>query len=128
MATMRRSWGRVALSIIFAALALNAWVQVLLVALGRGDDPAALVAMQVLVGVTGLAAAWGSWRGARWAPAAALAYGIATAAMLVSLGPLLDLPAEARPGILAGAAAMLAGAGAGAWYLRRSQRTRTEHS
>ena len=71
MAIMRRPRGRIALTIVFAALSLNAWAQVL----------------------------------------------------LVPLGPLLDLPADARPGPWTGAAAVLAGAGAGAWYLRRAPRT-----
>jgi len=123
MAAVRRPPGRVALTVIFAALALNAWAQVLLVPLGRTSDPLPLVVLQALIGASGLAAAWGSWTAARWAPAAALGYGLVTGGMLVTLGPLLDLPVDARPGLWTGAGAIVAGAGAAAWYLRRSRRS-----
>ena len=66
-----------------------------------------------------MAAAWGSWAAARWAPAAAAAYGVVTAGVLVALGRLLDLDAAARGGLWAGAAAVLAFGVASAWYLRR---------
>jgi hypothetical protein len=50
-----------------------------------------------------------------------MSYGVITAAMLVSLGPLLDLAAEEMRGIWIGAAAVLLfGLWAG-WYLRRSR-------
>ena len=117
---MRRSRGRLVLTIVFALLAANALLQVLLALLGRSDDPAALTALQALVGGTGTAAAWGSWSGARWSPFAALAYGIATAALLGVLPALLDLSPDARPGIWTGAAIMLLFGILAARYLRRS--------
>ena len=116
---MRRSGGQVALAVVFALLALNAWGQVVLVPLRRSDDPAALTALQALVGAAGAAAAWGSWSGARWAPAAAAAHGTVTAGMLLALGPLLDLPADARGGLWLGAAVVLLFALWSVWYLRR---------
>jgi hypothetical protein len=119
---MRRSRGRIALAIVFALLALNAWAQVVLVPLGRVNDPPALVALQTLVGATGAAAAWGSWTGARWATAAALLYGVATAGLLAALTPILGLPADARGGLLRAAAGVLVFAAAAAWYLRRERR------
>ena len=114
--------GRVALALLFAVLALNAWAQVALVPFGRSDDPAALVALQTLIGATGAAAAGGRWPAARWAPGAALAYGLVTAGMLAVLPSLLGLPVEARAGIWAGAASVLAFGVWAAWYLRRAVR------
>jgi hypothetical protein len=117
---MRRSRGRVVLALVFAVLALNAWAQVLLVPLGRSGDPTALTALQALVGIAGGAAAWGSWTGTRWAPAAAVLYGLVTAGMLVALTPLLDLGPDARGGLWTGAAAVLLFALWAGWYLRRA--------
>ena len=115
----RRFDGSLVLAVVFALFALNAWAQVALVAVGRSDDPPALTGFQALVGAAGAAAAWGSWIRARWAPSAAIAYGVATAAMLVLLAPLLDLGAEARGGLWIGASAVLVFALSSAWYLRR---------
>ena len=115
----RRPIGPYLLTAFFAFLALNAGVQVVLPVLGRSGDPPLLVALQALVTATGVSAAAGSWRRARWSPAAALVHGIATAAMLLSLPPILDMAPDARGGIQVGAAVMI-GIGAGAaWYLRR---------
>ena len=117
---MGRSRASIILVVVFTLFGLNAWVQVINAIIGGSDDPRALVILQILVGTAGIAAAWGTWRGARWAPAAAVSYGVLTAAMLASLGPLLDLAAEEMRGIWAGAAAVLLfGLWAG-WYLRRS--------
>ncbi|HEU4631573.1 MAG TPA: hypothetical protein VFS08_17595 [Gemmatimonadaceae bacterium] len=116
---MRRSRGRVAFAVVFALLALNAGAQVVLALLHRSDDPSALTTLQALVSVTAAAAAWGSWTVARWAPGAALLYGLVTAAMLVSLEPMLDLPAEARVGLWTGGATVLLFGLWAAWYLRR---------
>ena len=116
----RRPWGRVVVAVIFLLLAINALLQVALVPLGRSGDPRPLTLLQALVGIAGLAAAWGSWTGARWSPAAAALYGVVTAGMLTSLPWLLDLPAEASGGIMVGAVVVLALSLALAWYLRRT--------
>ena len=108
------------LAAILALLSLNALAQVALVALGGSHDPATLVVLQLLVGASGAAAAWGTWRSAHWAGAAAVAFGVIAGGMLASLGPILDLPADAR-GPLQMAAVGMALFGAGtAWYLRRA--------
>ena len=120
---MRRPVGRIVVAVIFGLLALNAWAQVLLVPLGRSDDPAMLTLLQVLVGTSAALAAVGSWRGARWAPAAAVAYGIITGAMIVLLDPLLDIGPEGRSGLWLGALLVLLVSLGFAWYLRRSVRS-----
>jgi hypothetical protein len=122
---MRRSPGTVVLAMAFTLFALNALAQVALALVGRSDDPAALSLMQMAIGLTSLAAARGSWTGARWAPVAALLYGLSTATMLVALGPLLDLPADSRGGLWVGAAAVQAFGLGAAWYLRRARRLAT---
>jgi hypothetical protein len=119
---MRRSRGRVVLTLVFALLALNAWVQVVLrVLLGASADPAALTILQALIGLAGGAAAWGTWAGTRWAPVAAVLYGLVTAGMLMALTPLLDLPPDGRAGLWTGAAAVLLFAIWAARYLRRTR-------
>ena len=116
---VRRSRIRHLIAALFVLLGLNAWWQVVLALLGDGGDPQALILLQLVVGATAAAAAWGAWRGARWAPRASVLYGGVTAGMLVALAPILDLPPDARPGLWSGAALVLLFALAIAWYLRR---------
>ena len=92
---------------------------------GDSDDPPALVILQAIIGATAAATAWGAWRGARMAPWAAIAYGLATAGMLVALGPMLDLPAEATGGLYLGAVVVLGFAVIAAWFLHRAVRRTT---
>src|SRR3981081_4825784 len=117
---MHRPRGRVMLSVVFALFALNAGVQVAFVPLGRTGDPRALTLLQALIGTAAAVAAWGSWAGTRWAPWAALLYGLVTAGTLVALGPLLDLPADSRRGIWMGAAVIMVLAALSGWYLHRA--------
>ena len=119
---MARRTVSITLCVVFGLLALDAWVQVLLVALGRSDDPPTLTALQVGIGLTAAATAWGSWRRARWAPGAAIAYGAITASMLVALPALLRLPTDARRGIWTGAAAVMLAAWLCAAYFRSDAR------
>jgi len=118
---VRRARGRIVLTVIFTLLALNAWAQVMLVLLGRSDDPPALTALQAMIGVAGGAAARGSWTLARWAPAAAVLHALSTAGMLVALEPLLDLGQDARGGLWLGATAILLYGLWAAWYLRHER-------
>jgi hypothetical protein len=104
---------------MFGLLALNAWLQVAFVAVGRSDDPQLLTALQVGIGAAGAAASWGSWRLTPWAHLAAAAYSLVTAGMLLGLGPLLDLDSGARGSLWVGSAIVLAFGIWSAWYLRR---------
>ena len=108
------------LAVLFALFTVNAWVEALLSLFGSSDDPAVLTALQVAIGVAGGFATAGTWRGARWAPAAVLAYGAVTGGMLVALPFILGLEAEARGGIWSGAAGVVLFSLAVAWYLRRN--------
>ena len=120
---MRRSRGRTVLAVLYGLFTLNAWVEALLSLFGSSDDPGVLTALQVAIGVAGAFATAGSWRGARWAPVAALVYGAITGGMLVALPFILGLEPEARGGIWAGAAGVVLFSLGAAWYLRRDLTT-----
>lgn len=117
---MRRTIGQIALAVIYVLLALNAWAQVVLVPLGQSGDPAILTALQVLIGIASIVAAWGSWAGTRWAPLAVIFHGLITAAMLVSLDPILKLGPDARSRLWIGGGVVLLWSLAFAWYLKRT--------
>jgi len=87
--------GRQVLAVVFALLALSAWWEVVNDVMGTNDSPRILAGWQAIVGTIGAAAAWGGWIGARWAPLFAVLYGVVAGAMVASLRPILDLPAEA---------------------------------
>lgn len=110
------------LAIILALAAADSVVEAVLGASGISETPLALVAVQALLGAVGGVAAWGAWRGKRWGWAAALAYGVLAATMVIALGPLLELEPDARRGLWSGAAVMLAFGVLAAWYLRRATR------
>ena len=112
---------------LFALFALNAGAQVVLRFIGRSDDPRMLTLLQAMIAVSGAAAALGSWTGRRWAPAAALLYGVLTSVMLISLVPLLELEPRARGGLWSGAAGVLLGSVGAAWYLRRTTPRQHRH-
>jgi hypothetical protein len=114
---MTRSRGRTALAVVFFSLGTVAWAQVVLGLVHVSGEPRALLAFQTAIGAAALAAAWGCWRTARWAPAAALAYGVVAASMLLSLASLLGLPQNARGGLWSGAALVMAFALWAAWYI-----------
>jgi len=116
---MRRTPGQIAVTVIYALLALNAWAQVILVPLGRSGDPPLLTTLQFLIGAAAAVAAWGSWSATKWAPTAIVIHGLTTAGMLAGLGPMLDLPGDARPGLWIGAGAVILWSLVFAWYLRR---------
>ena len=117
--TMRRGHliGTRIVAVLFALLGLNALNELLSMVSGTSDGPTTLAVLQAVVGVTATMTAFGAWIGARWAPAVAALYGVIAGAMIVALGPLLEMPAEERGGLLVGAAIVLAFALACAWYL-----------
>jgi hypothetical protein len=110
------------LSVVFGLLALTAWVQVLLVAIRTSDEPPTLTVLHAGSGFTAAATAWGSWRRARWASGAAIAYGAITAGMLAALPSILRLPPDARLGIWTGGAAIMLFALLCAAYFRSDAR------
>jgi hypothetical protein len=116
---MHRTRALTVIAVLFGLFALEAWTEVLLSLFGGSDSPGILTALQVAIGVAGAFATRGSWIAARWAPVAALAYGSITGGMLVALPFILGLEPVARRGIWTGAAGVVLGSLAVAWYLRR---------
>src|SRR5262245_65112074 len=102
----RKPLGRVLVA-IFGVLALIDWAQVLLALVRPSDNPSTLIALHFGTGAAAAATCWGSWRRTRWTPIAAVAYGALTAALLLALPSLLNLPLDARAGLRTGAAAVL---------------------
>lgn len=84
-----------------------------------GHDPRALVAEHAVVMIVGLIAAYGLWRGERWAPWALAANGVLIAALIVSLGALLQMDSAARGGLWTGAVTIVLMTAAAVWYVRR---------
>jgi len=114
----KRSIADIVLTAIFLLVSVNAWSSVVLVLLGHSSPPL-VTTMQILIGGTASAAAWGSWIGARWASTAALAYGVFTAAMLWGLPLVFESRPGVRPDFSAGAVSVAIFAVASAWYLSR---------
>ena len=114
----RRSIADIVLTAAFLLISVNAWSQVVLVLIGHASPPL-LTTLQILVGTSASAAAWGSWIGSRWASTAALLYGFFAAAMLWGLPLLTDPGNGARPDFSTGAVAVAIFAVASAWYLAR---------
>ena len=121
MRLVKPVWVARTVSVLLGLAALNAGAQVVLPFFGMSNDPALLMAMQALCTVAGGAAAVGAWRGRTWAPWMTFVYGAVTAAMIISLGPMLSLDDEARKGLLSGGAVVLALCALMAWGLRWAQ-------
>lgn len=90
------------------------------VLLGRGTEPGVVFAGHLVCLLLAVACAASIRRRLPWAWRSVVAYGTALAALIVSLGPALHLPADARGGLWIGALGVLALSGAGAWALRGS--------
>ena len=113
----RRTVGQIIVAALFALLAVNAFQETF-----WSDSPPALRILQGIVGVTAAATVWGAWAGTRWSPALATLYGLIAGGMVVSLGPMLDMPVEERGGLWVGGVIVLGIGLVCAWYLRRVTR------
>ena len=115
-----RSIGRIILAALFLFLGLSAWNEAIEILRGESDAPRTLMFLQTLIGAIAVATAWGAWKGARWSVATVVLYGVATAGMIVGLGPMLDMPVEERGGLLIGAGGALLVSLVCAWFLHWS--------
>ena len=111
-----RSIGTALLAIFVAVISA---VHLLQAFTGLSGDPRALIVEHVIVAVLGLLAAWAIWLGKRWAPWALAVAGVTVAALIVSLGPLLQMGAQERAGLWTGAGTVFVMTLAGVWYVRR---------
>jgi len=111
-----RSVGTALLAIFVAVISA---VHLLQAFTGWSGDPLALIVEHVIVGLLGFLAAWSIWLGKRWAPWALAVAGVTVAALIVSLGPILQMGAEERAGLWTGAGTVFVMTLAGVWYVRR---------
>ena len=95
---------------------------------GLRGDPKALIVEHVVVAVLGFLAAWSIWMEKRWAPLALAVAGVTVAALIVSLGPILQMGAEERAGLWTGAATVFLMTLAGVWYVRRRVASASPHA
>ena len=112
----RRSIGTTLLAIFVAVISA---VHLLQVFTGVAGDPRALVLEHLIVALLGFLAAWAIWTAKRWAHVALAIAGVTVAALIVSLGPLLQMDAQERAGLWTGAATVFLMTLAGVWYVRR---------
>jgi hypothetical protein len=110
------------LSVVFSLLAFAAWLMVLFLVFDESNTQPMLTTWQTCIALVATMTVWGSWHRRKWAPSAAAAYGLEAAGMLVALPSILPLPAKARPGMWAGAAAVLVFALLCALYFRFDSR------
>ncbi len=122
---MRRPIGHWLLIVMFTCVGGNALNEALRILRHPAEAPAALMYWQFAVGGLSLAAVIGIWQRAEWTSWAIGIWGAVAAAMIIALGPLLELEPAARDGLRTGAALLIAIAAASAWYLRRSLRQAT---
>lgn len=123
MAT-HRSFSRKLLVTLFALVAVNGLVEAIQNVVDPDDVLLALFCLQLAAAALALASAVGLWRRARWAPMVIGVWGVESAAMVVLLGPILDLEPEARAGLWPGALVILALAALCVWYARRTGEVR----
>ena len=109
------------IAVLVAALALKQGYQGA-EGLREGHDPRLVTAGYAIVLVTGLVAAYALWRGLDWGPGALGLNGLMTAVFVVSLGPLLHIPPEARSGLWIGGGVIVVLTAAGFWYTQRRVR------
>jgi hypothetical protein len=123
---VKRTAGRIALAGLFCLFAAVDVFQLVHVALGIHPDPPALIVLHALTALLAGLACAAIWRGWPRAHLLVLGWGLATAAMLVLLGPLADDPPESWRGYRIAAAAVAVLAAAAAWYVRRSAPARVD--
>ena len=120
-----RTVGRVAIVAVLAYCAVNATSQALNEAkdiLRHAPEPMpAVMLFQVAVCITSSLSAIGIWRRTRWASRAIITWGIVAATFVGLLQPLLALPLEALPGLLAGSVVLLGLAALFVWFVKRDQ-------
>ena len=81
----------------------------------------AVMLFQIAMAITAALSAVGVWRRTRWASRAVIAWGVVGATFVGLLQPLLALPLEALPGLLAGSVVVLGLAAIFVWFVQRDQ-------
>ena len=90
--------------------------------------PVSVIAFQFAVALTSTVSVVGAWRRTPWATRAIVMWGLVAATFVALLQPLLDLPKDALPGLLAAAVCVFVIAGVFVWCVQRDQRTAENES
>ena len=113
-----------AIAVFLGLLALNAGVQVVAALGGWSDDPLLLIVLQGACTGVAVAGTVGAWQLRPWSRLAAVLYGLVAGGMIISLGPMLDLGAEAQGGLNAGGGMVMLIGLAMSWGLHWALRPR----
>lgn len=118
-----RTVGRVIIAGLFAYCGINAameaWSEARDIITHAPEPLPGILLFQSAVFITSASSAIGTWRRASWAPRAVIAWGAVASVFVALLQPMLALPLDARPGLLAGSALLLALAAGAVAFLRR---------
>jgi hypothetical protein len=94
----------IVIAILLAIGGLNAFVQAALTYAGVWTDTSMLPHIQLAIAFIAFLGAYGAWQRLAWSRWAALAYGVVTGAMIVSLPRFTEIPDAAVAGLRASAA------------------------
>jgi hypothetical protein len=97
---------------------LNAAVQAVFVWIGVWNDDTLLPYIQAVIAATAFSGAIGAWKLRPWAAWAAVAYGLVTGAMVLSLPRFVEMPGAAVNGLKFSAALIVLIGAAMAWGIR----------
>ncbi|MBC7841352.1 MAG: hypothetical protein H7099_03540 [Gemmatimonadaceae bacterium] len=121
-----RTVGRVIITALFAYCAFNAaqeaWSEARDIVMRAPEPLPGILLFQTAVMITSAVGAIGIWRRRSWAPRAVMLWGVIGALFVALLQPMLALPHDALPGLLAGSALLLAMAFSVVAFLRRDVR------
>jgi hypothetical protein len=105
----------IVITILLVIGGLNAFAQAMLTYTGVWTDTSMLPHIQSAIAVIAFLGAYGAWQRLLWSRWAALGYGVATGAMIVSLPRFTEMPEAAIAGLRASAAITVAIGAALAW-------------
>ena len=118
-----RTVGRVIIAGLFAYCgcnaAMEAWSEARDIVMHAPEPLPGILLFQSAVFLTSALSAIGTWRRASWAPRAVTAWGTVGSVFVSLLQPMLGLPLAALPGLLVGAALLIAMAAGVVAFLRR---------
>jgi hypothetical protein len=116
-----RTWITTAIAIVTALIGVQHLFQAL-TGMHGGGDPRLLTVEHGDVAILSFVAVYAIAKGKWWAPWALAVAGLAAAALVVSLGPLLRMDPVERNGLWAGGGSIAAVTALGVWYLARRAR------
>jgi predicted membrane-bound spermidine synthase len=116
--SVKRAKLLIAMVALLTLCGLNAAVQAVFVLIGFWNDDTVLPYIQAVIAVIAFAGAIGAWKLRPWAAWAAVAYGVVTGAMVLSLPRFVEMPDAALNGLKFSAALIVLIGAAMAWGIR----------